>query len=87
MSTGYASGSLRGYVTDWSFLGGLALERTAGTGGVVYVAEFGVPSSIGMVEVKSSGGECTLKESSNSPVTNQSSLGCLSIGTFPPRLF
>ena len=27
---------------------------------MVYVAEFGAPSSIGEIEVKSSGGKCTL---------------------------
>jgi 6-phosphogluconolactonase (cycloisomerase 2 family) len=39
LSKGCTSGSLKGYVTDWSYLGSLALETTTGTGGVVYVAE------------------------------------------------
>src|SRR5579863_6741876 len=39
LSKGCTSGSLKGYVTDWSYLGSLALETTPGTGGVVYVAE------------------------------------------------
>jgi hypothetical protein len=87
LSKGCASGRLRGYVTDWSYLGSLALGKTTGTGGVVYVAEFGAPSSIGEVEVTSSDGKCMLKESPNSPVSDPNSPGLLSIGAFPPRSF
>jgi hypothetical protein len=63
------------------------LEKTAGTGGVVYVAEFGAPSSIGMIQVKSAAGKCTLKELPTSPVSDPNSPGLLSIGAFPPRPF
>jgi sugar lactone lactonase YvrE len=87
LSKGCASNSLKGYVTDWSYLGALALETTTGTGGVVYVAEFGAPSSIGMVNVVSAGGKCTMKESSKSPAADPNSQGLLSIGVFPPRPF
>jgi hypothetical protein len=87
LSKGCASGTLKGYVTSWSYLGGLALEETTGTGGVVYVAEFGGPSSIAMVNVTSAGGKCTLKENSKSPIADPNSPGLLSIGTFPPRSF
>jgi hypothetical protein len=51
LSKGCVSSSLKGYVTDWSYLGSLALDETNGTGGTVYVAEFGQPSSI--AEIKS----------------------------------
>ncbi len=87
LSKGCSSGFLKGYVDNWSYLSGLALEKTTGTGGVVYVAEFGAPSSIGMIKVKSAGGKCTLKELPNSPVSDPNSPGLLSIGTFPPRSF
>ncbi len=87
LTKGCTSGSMKGYVTDWSYLGSLALEGTTGTGGVVYVAEYGAPSSIGMINVKSTGGKCTLKESSKSPVADFDSPGLLSIGVFPPRPF
>jgi 6-phosphogluconolactonase (cycloisomerase 2 family) len=87
LSKGCVSGNLKGYVTNWSYLAGLALEKTTGTGGMVYVAEFGAPSSIGMIQVKSGGGKCTLKELSSSPVTDPNSPGLLSIGAFPPRSF
>jgi hypothetical protein len=54
---------------------------------MVYIAEFGAPSSIGEIEVTSSGGKCTLTESSKSPIADPDSPGLLSIGAFPPRPF
>jgi 6-phosphogluconolactonase (cycloisomerase 2 family) len=87
LSKGCVSGNLKGYVNDWSYLGSLALEKTTGTGGTVYVAEFGAPSSIAEIKVTSAGGKCTLKESPKSPVSDPSSPGLISIGSFPPRPF
>jgi 6-phosphogluconolactonase (cycloisomerase 2 family) len=87
LSKGCVSKGLKGYVTEWSYLGSLALEETAGTGGVVYVAEYGNPSSIGMTKVTSATGKCTLKELPKSPVADPNSPGLLSIGAFPPRPF
>jgi hypothetical protein len=87
VSKGCASGNLRGEVKDWSYLGSLALDKTTGTGGTIYVAEFGAPSSIGEVKVTSAGGTCTLKELPKSPVSDPNSPGLLSIGSFPPRPF
>ena len=49
----------------------------------MYVAEFGAPSSIAMIEVQSAGGKCALKELPNSPVADPNSSGLLSIGVFP----
>ena len=72
---------------DWSYLGALALEETTGTGGVVYVAEYGAPSSIAEIAVTSAGGKCSLTESPKSPVADPNSPGLLSIGAFPPRPF
>ena len=87
LSKGCVSRALKGFVTDWSYTASLALEKTTGTGGMVYVAEFGAPSSIGEIEVTSSGGKCTLTESSKSPIADPNSPGLLSIGAFPPRPF
>ena len=87
LSKGCVSPVLKGFVTNWSYVAGLALDKTTGTGGVVYVAEFGAPSSIGEIKVKSAGGKCTLTESSHSPVLDGNSPGLLSIGAFPPRPF
>jgi len=87
VSRGCVSRPLKGFVTDWSYTASLALEETTGTGGMIYVAEFGAPSSIGEVEVKSAKGKCTLTESSKSPIADLNSPGLLSIGAFPPRPF
>ena len=87
LSKGCVSRSLKGYVTNWSYVASLALQQTTGTGGVVYVAEYGAPSSIAEINVKSSGGKCSLTESAKSPVSDPNSPGLLSIGAFPPRPF
>jgi len=87
LSAGCASGRLKGYSSSWSYLAALALGTNTGTGEVVYVAEFGAPSSIAMVQVSSVGGKCTLNERPGSPVADPNSPGLLSIGTFPPRSF
>jgi sugar lactone lactonase YvrE len=87
LSEGCTSGFLRGYVTNWSYLGGLALQEPAGTGGVLYVTEYGSPSSIGEIEVKSGNGKCALRELSHSPIADPNSPGLLSIASFPPRSF
>jgi len=87
LSKGCASGYLKGFVSNWSYVASLALQKTTGTGGVVYVAEYGAPSSIGEINVKSARGKCTLTESSHSPIADPDSPGLLSIGAFPPRPF
>lgn len=85
--SGCESGLLNGYVQNWSYLGGLTLATNTGTGGEVYVAEFGAPSSIAMIRVNSLAGKCFLHEAPGSPVSDPYSSGLLSIGAFPPRSF
>ncbi len=87
LSKGCVSRFLKGFVSDWSYTASLALQETTGTGRMLYVAEYGAPSSIGEIEVTSSGGKCTLTESPKSPIADPNSLGLLSIGAFPPRPF
>jgi hypothetical protein len=87
LTKGCTSGPLKGFDTNWAYVGSLATKNTSGTGGVVYAAEFGNPGSIAIVNVKSSGGKCTLKESPKSPTMDPQSPGLLSIGVFPPRPF
>jgi 6-phosphogluconolactonase (cycloisomerase 2 family) len=87
LSKGCVSAYLKGFVANWSYVASFAMQQATGTGGLLYVAEYGAPSSIGVVKVKSSGGKCTLRESSQSPVSDQNSPGLLSIGSFPPRPF
>lgn len=87
LTTGCTSGPLRNYVSSWSYLGSLGLENTTGTGGVLYVAEFGTNSGIAMIRISSSGGQCSLTELQNSPVADPNSIGLLSIASYPPRSF
>jgi 6-phosphogluconolactonase (cycloisomerase 2 family) len=87
LTKGCVSHALKGFDSNWSYVASMAFNETTGTGGVVYIAEYGAPSSIGEVNVKSSGGKCTLTESSHSPVVDGNSPGLLSIGAFPPRPF
>lgn len=87
LSSGCTSGKLKHYVSGWSYLGGLALQQTTGNGGGVYVAEFGLNSAIGIVNLSTSGGSCTLTEATGSPAPEPNTPGLLSIGIFPPRTF
>jgi len=87
VTPGCTSNFLKGYSSLWSYAGGLALASNSGTGGGVYVAEFGAPGTIGMVQVSFSGGKCSMKEWGRSPKVDLNSSGLLSIGTFPPRSF
>ncbi len=85
VSPGCFSGVLSGYYEPWAYIGSVVTRDPTGTGGVLYVAEFG--SSIGILEVSSTGTTCTLTESPNSPIPDNSSSGLLSIQVFPPRPF
>ncbi len=87
LTPGCSSGTLKGYVSSWSYLGSLALASSAGTGDTVYAAEFGTTSGVAMIKVTSAGGKCTLSEIAGSPVADPNSTALLSIGTFPPPSF
>jgi 6-phosphogluconolactonase (cycloisomerase 2 family) len=87
LSKGCVTRPLKGFVSNWSYVASLAMEETTGTGEVLYVAEYGAPSSIAEISVTSSGGKCTLTESAKSPALDPNSPGLLSIGAFPPRPF
>lgn len=85
LTSGCNSQLLTNFYNPWSYVGSLATRDTTGTGNVLYVAEFG--SSIGIVNVTSTGTACTLTESPSSPVTDEASPGLLSIEVYPPRPF
>jgi hypothetical protein len=83
--SGCVSPQLRNFYNPWTYIGDMETRDTTGTGNVLYVAEFG--SSIGILNVTSSGSTCTLTEAASSPVSDASSSGLLSIRVFPPRPF
>jgi len=87
LTKGCSSRALKGYVKYWSYLGAAATATNTGTGSVLYVAEFGAPSTIAVIQVTSSGGTCSLTETAKSPVHDANSPGLLSIAAYPPRTF
>lgn len=85
LTPGCTSQLLNNFYNPWSYVGSLQTRDTTGTGNVLYVAEFG--SSIGIVNVTSTGTSCTLTEAPGSPASDESSPGLLSIQVVPPRPF
>jgi len=85
LSPGCSSKQLANFYNPWSYVGSLQTRDTTGTGNVLYVAEFG--SSIGILNITSTGTTCTLTEAPGSPVSDDSSPGLLSIQAVPPRPF
>ena len=85
---GCSSSALAGFYNPWAFAGSVATRDTTGTGGVLYVAEYGFSNSfIGVLKIGSDGTNCTLTESSASEVPDVQSSGLLSIAVYPPRSF
>jgi hypothetical protein len=87
LSGGCKSKTVSGQSADWSYLAGLGLASQTGNGGGVYVAEYGNPSGIALINLTVKGQTCSMQEVKGSPFTDPDSLGLLSIGTFPPRSF
>jgi hypothetical protein len=85
---GCTSASLHGFYNPWAFAGSVATRDTTGTGGVLYVAEYGFTDNfLGILNIASDGTNCTLTESSASEVPDVQSNGLLSISVYPPRSF
>jgi len=85
---GCTSPALAGFYNPWAFTGSVITRDTTGTGGVLYVAEYGfVGSYIGILNIASDGSNCTLTESAASEVPASLSDGLLSIAVYPPRSF
>jgi Lactonase, 7-bladed beta-propeller len=90
VSGGCISAELNGFDSSFSFLSAPVAQLSTGTGSVLYLAEFGQPSSIAIVNVSASGGQCTLTEAASSPVSDPNSESLLSIAvlqTAQPGLY
>ena len=86
ISPGCASRPLKGFYSSWSYAGGVALQHPTGTGGLMYVPEFGSNgfSSIGVVQLTTAGTTCTLKEIAGSPIVDDSNPSALlSVAVYP----
>jgi sugar lactone lactonase YvrE len=77
---GCTSAPIRGQSSSWSYLVHAALVSDSGTGGGVYVAEFGGTSGIALIHFNVANGACTLQEDAASPFLDPNSTGLLSIG-------
>jgi len=77
---GCTSTPIRGQSSSWSYLVHAALVSDSGTGGGVYVAEFGSTSGIALIHFNVANGTCTLEEDPASPFVDPNSTGLLSIG-------
>jgi hypothetical protein len=88
ISGGCSSPSLLGFYNPWAFSGSVTTRDLTGTGGVLYVSEYGyVGSYLGVLTIASNGTACSLTETSGSGVQDLLSSGLLSITTYPPRQF
>lgn len=88
ISGGCSSRRLTGFYNPWAFAGSVVTRDNTGTGGVLYVAEYGYTGSyIGVVNINSNGTTCTLPESTASEVPDLLTSGLLTITTYPPRSF
>ena len=90
VSPGCTSPILANFYKKFSYAGGVRTQLTTGTGGLLYVPEFGLggASYVGILQLTVTGTACTLTEASNSPVADpdrNSSL--LSIEVYPTRTF
>jgi hypothetical protein len=84
---GCTSNILKGFYTNFPYVGNIDLQANPGGGVIVYVPEFGATGKpfIGMLEFAISGTTCTLTESANSPVTDPGHFAyLLSIAAYPP---
>lgn len=68
VSYGCTSALLNGFDSTYALGGQAVLQPPPSAGSVLYLAEFGHPSAIGIVDVTAGGGTCTLEEASGSPV-------------------
>jgi sugar lactone lactonase YvrE len=88
IAPGCVSNQLKGFYSNWQFLGGMALWQNSGTGGVLYVTEYGAsPSTIAALQVFSNSVQCSLMETNASPFNAPYSQSLLSIAVYPPRVF
>ncbi len=88
VSPGCHTNRLKGFYTNWAYVGNTVAQLPTGLGGDIYVPEFGPgASSIGIVNLTVSGKTCTIAESAKSPVSLNSPAQLLSIGVYPPRPF
>jgi len=84
---GCTSNVLVGFNSNWVYLGNLKTSTNNGIGGALYVAEDGMVSGVGVVQLTSNGTTCTLSEASGSPFSDPNSQSLRALAPYPPRTF
>jgi len=84
---GCTSNVLKGYPLKWFYDAGLGTALATGTGGLIYVAEDGPSSGIGLLNITVNGSTCTLTELPSSPVADPNSPDLRSFQAYPNRPF
>jgi 6-phosphogluconolactonase (cycloisomerase 2 family) len=79
VSQGCTSAQLNGFDSAFTWVSSPVTQLSTGTGSVLYVAEFGGPSAIAVLNVSSNAGQCTLTEAATSPVSDPNSQNLVSI--------
>jgi len=87
IGTGCTSNVLSGFNSNWVYLGNLKTSTNSGLGGALYVAEDGLVSGVGVVQLTSNGTTCTLSEASDSPFSDPNSQSLRALAPYPPRTF
>ncbi len=82
VSPGCNSATLKRFDKTWIYASGLGTQTSTGTGRQVYVAEYGAPSSIGIVDVQSNGAQCALTEDVHSPVAVEGASALMSFTVY-----
>ncbi len=85
VSAGCTSPVLKGFGVGWFYGAGLATASNTGNGGYVYVAEDGLLSAIGVLQLQVNGDSCELTETSHSHAPDSQSQGLRSLAVYPSR--
>jgi len=83
-SQGCTSPALRGFGDSWFYPANLLTATGSGTGKVLFVAEDGPTSGVGIVQLKAGNGKCQLTESSTSPALDPNSQSLRFLANYPP---
>ena len=83
-SQGCTSPVLRGFGDSWFYPANLLTATGSGTGKVLFVAEDGPTSGVGIVQLKAGNGKCQLTESSTSPALDPNSQSLRFLANYPP---
>jgi len=83
-SQGCTSPVLKGFGNNWFYPANLLTATGSGTGKVLFVAEDGPTSGIGILQLKAGNGKCQLTELPTSPALDPNSQSLRFLANYPP---